>query len=294
MRRRHGRLRLHGRGPLAGVAHGGPLLRPAARGRLAVLCGRDAAAAAAAAPNGWAGGASRPTGGGWSTRDDVDLVDVCTPGDTPRRDRDRRAGGRQARAVREAAGQHGGRGRGDGGRGRARRAARGRAQRWSGSTTGGCRRWRWPGGWSPTGGSATIRHVRAQYLQDWIVDPAVPAGLAAAAGPGRVGRAGRHRRAHRRPAQFVTGDRIAGRQRADRDVRPASARCPRSASGLSATGGDETRRGHRGRRRAVPRPVRRRRAGAASRRPGSPPAARTRSGWRSTAARAAWRSTSRR
>ena len=38
------------------------------------------------------------------------------------------------------------------------------------------------------GGSATIRHVRAQYLQDWLVGPVVPAGLAAArrTGPARV------------------------------------------------------------------------------------------------------------
>ena len=103
------------------------------------------------------------------------------------------------------------------------------------STTAGCRRSRWPGGWSPRAGSATIRHVRAQYLQDWIVDPRVPAGLAAAEGAGRLRRARRHRRAHRRPRP-VRHRRSAspGCRGADRDVRPASARCPRRRAGLSA------------------------------------------------------------
>ena len=33
-------------------------------------------------PSGSAGSRPRPTGPGWSTRDDIDLVDICTPGDT--------------------------------------------------------------------------------------------------------------------------------------------------------------------------------------------------------------------
>ena len=33
-------------------------------------------------PTGWAGTRPRPTGSGCVDRDDVDLVDVCTPGDT--------------------------------------------------------------------------------------------------------------------------------------------------------------------------------------------------------------------
>ena len=58
-------------------------------------------------------------------RDDIDIVDIVTPGRLARRDRDRGARGRQARAVREAAREHGGRGRGDGGcRGPRRRARR--------------------------------------------------------------------------------------------------------------------------------------------------------------------------
>ena len=46
-------------------------------------------------------------------RDDVQIIDICTPGRQPRRDRDRRARRGQARAVREAARQHRRRGRGD-------------------------------------------------------------------------------------------------------------------------------------------------------------------------------------
>ena len=58
---RHGRLRLHGRGALAGVAHRGPRSSTCRCGRdMAVLCGRDAAAAeAAAARLGWAVGRDR-------------------------------------------------------------------------------------------------------------------------------------------------------------------------------------------------------------------------------------------
>ncbi len=42
------------------------------------------------------------------------------------------------------------------------------------STTGGCRRSPWPGDWIAAGRLGTVRHVRAEYLQDWIVDPEFP------------------------------------------------------------------------------------------------------------------------
>ena len=45
----------------------------------------------------------------------------------------------------------------------------------------------------------TIRHVRAQYLQDWIADPPFPLVWRLQTGEGRLGRARRHRRAHHRP-----------------------------------------------------------------------------------------------
>ena len=46
--------------------------------------------------------------------------------------------------------------------------------RWWRSTTAGCRPSRWPAGWCQDGRLGTVRHVRAQYLQDWIVDPSFP------------------------------------------------------------------------------------------------------------------------
>ena len=49
-----------------------------------------------------------------------------------------------------------------------------------------------------------IRHVRAQYLQDWIADPAGADVLAAGEGEGRLRRARRHRRAHRRPRRSTS------------------------------------------------------------------------------------------
>ena len=46
--------------------------------------------------------------------------------------------------------------------------------RWSPSTTGGSRPSRWPAGGVEEGRLGELRHVRAQYLQDWIVDPEFP------------------------------------------------------------------------------------------------------------------------
>ena len=45
----------------------------------------------------------------------------------------------------------------------------------------------------------TIRHVRAQYLQDWIVDPKAPLFWRLAERSAGSGALGRHRRAHHRP-----------------------------------------------------------------------------------------------
>ena len=93
------------------------------RPRMTALAGRDATRVADAASRlGW-----ESTETSWQAlveRDDIDLVDVCTPGRHARRDRDRCARGRQARALREAVGQHGGGGRGDGARRREGRGAR--------------------------------------------------------------------------------------------------------------------------------------------------------------------------
>ena len=215
-------------------------------------------------PSGSAGESTRDRlAGGWSTRDDIDLVDICTPGRHPRRDRDRRARGRQARAVREAAGQHGRRGRGDGRGGRAGRAprgvramvgfnyrrvpaialarqlvARGPDRRRSGTCARStCR----------TGSSTRT------FPLVWRLDKE----------QGRLRRARRHRRAHRRPgAVRHRASRSTGVIGAARDVRQASGRCPRRVGGPARRRrGTETRRGHRRRRGALPRPVRRRGAG---------------------------------
>ena len=102
---------------------------------------------------------------------------------------------------------------------------------------------------------------------------------------GRLRRARRHRRAHRRPGPVRhRPDAITGCQRRCIETfvkeRPLAGGVAPACPARPATGRGD---GHRRRRRAVPRPVRRRRARRRSRRPGSPPAARTRSGSRSTA-----------
>ena len=79
---RHDRLRLHGRRARPGVAERAPILHLAdGPGAHASLAGRDEAALRAAAER--LGFASVDTD--WRRvieRDDVDLIDICTPGDT--------------------------------------------------------------------------------------------------------------------------------------------------------------------------------------------------------------------
>ena len=136
---------------------------------------------------------------------------------------------------------------------RPRRAASGR---WSASTTAGCRRSRWPAGWSPRAGSATVRHVRAQYLQDWIVDPEFPLSWRLQkekAGSGALGDIGAH---IIDLAQYVTGQPLTGVSGADRDVRQGAPAAAERPAGWPAVGRHRDRAGHRRRRRAVPRPVR--------------------------------------
>nr|BFE83200.1 hypothetical protein GCM10020093_058010 [Planobispora longispora] len=138
-----------------------------------------------------------------------------------------------------------------------------------------------------------LRHVRAQYLQDWIVDPEFPLVWRLQkehAGSGALGDIGAH---IIDTAQFVTGQNLTG------------------VSGLTETFVKERpwRRGRRGSRAgAVPGRGGRWtsttprcssggwKAGRwpPSRPPGSPPGARTRCGSRSTAPGGAWPSTSRR
>ena len=215
----------------------GRVLRPAAaagHGRaLRARRGRRRAAAARS----WAGGRSRRTGSSCSSRDDVGLVDVCTPGDTPRRDRHRRAGRGQARAVREAAGQHGRRGARDGRRGRAGPGGRG-AQHGRVQLPAGARGGAGPaagGRGADRAGAARARAVPAGLDRR----PGVPAGVAAAGGEGGV------------RARWATSARTSSTWRSSSSAtgspgvsaltetfvkeRPL----PAAASGLSASGGTE-------------------------------------------------------
>lgn len=85
----------------------------------------------------------------------------------------------------------------------------------------------------------TLHHVRAQYLQDWIVDPQAPLSWRLAkdkAGSGSLGDIGAH---IIDITQYITGDtisRVTGRLRTFVDERPL----PSEHSGLSGTAGSGT------------------------------------------------------
>ena len=83
----------------------------------------------------------------------------------------------------------------------------------------------------------TIRHVRALYLQDWIVDPEFPLVWRLRkeeAGSGALGDIGAH---IIDLTQFVTGQRSDRGQRADRDVHQAAAAAVGQRPGCRASGG---------------------------------------------------------
>ena len=254
-----------------------------------VVCGRDAERTAeAAARLGWA-----------ETETDWHRL-VERAGRRPRRhlharrharrDRDRRAGRGQARAVREAAGQLGRRGRGDD---RRRRAGRGARRTRHG------RLHLPPGAGDRAGPTARRRGPdRRGAARAGAVPPGLdrrPRGaalLAARQGQGGLRRARRHRRPHRRPhpAHHRPADHRG--VRAARDVREGATRRHRARGTVRARPAPSADRSPS----TTPRsssPGSPGAGSASSRRPGSPPAARTRSGSRSTARRAAWPSTSR-
>jgi predicted dehydrogenase len=89
------------------------------------------------------------------------------------------------------------------------------------------------------GAIGTLRHIRAHYLQDWIVDPAFPLVWRLQkdrAGSGALGDIGAH---VIDLAQFLTGQRlteVAGHLARFVERRPL----PAASSGLSATGADKT------------------------------------------------------
>jgi predicted dehydrogenase len=178
-----------------------------ARARMALICGRDESMVAAAAHRlGWDGHTTD-----WRdlvTRDDIDVVDVCTPGDSHAEIAIAAlAAGKHvlcekplANSVDEA---------------RAMVAAAARAQAAGVRSMCGFNYRRVPAvammrQLVSAGRIGTVRHVRASYLQDWIVDPQFPLVWRLQkdrAGSGALGDIGAH---IIDLTQFVTGQRIAG------------------------------------------------------------------------------------
>ena len=98
--------------------------------------------------------------------------------------------------------------------------------------------------WIAAGRLGTIRHVRAVYLQDWIVDPAFPLVWRLRkdqAGSGALGDIGAH---IVDLTQFLLNDVITGVSAITETFIKARP-LPRRSTGLSATGGERDRRGDR-------------------------------------------------
>jgi predicted dehydrogenase len=203
---------------------------------LAVLCGRDAPAAAEAAEKlGW-----QETSTDWHAvvaRDDIDVVDISSPGDTHRDIAIAAlAAGKHllcekplANTLAEAEGMT--------------TAAQEAQQRGVFSMVGFNYR-RTPAlalarDLVSQGRLGRIRHIRAQYLQDWIVDPQFPLVWRLQkdkAGSGALGDIGAH---VIDLAHFLTGERltgVAGTLQRFIDHRPL----PQQAAGLRGSGGTGT------------------------------------------------------
>lgn len=200
---------------------------------LAVLCGRDAARAAEAARRwGW-----RESATDWKDlleRDDVSLVDICTPGDTHAEiaiaalDAGKHVLCEKplANTVAEA---------------RAMAAAAERAAARGVRSTVGFNYRRVPAvalarQLVADGRIGEVRHVRGSYLQDWIVDPEFPLVWRLQrdrAGSGALGDIGAH---VVDLAQFVTGDRLTGVS-ALTETFVRERPLPEASSGLAASGG---------------------------------------------------------
>ena len=199
---------------------------------MAVLCGRDAAAVAAAADRlGW-----RCTETDWKqllTRDDVALVDICTPGDTHAEIAIAALdAGKHVLCEKPLANTV------DGARAMVAAAERARTRGVRAMVGFNYRR-------VPAVALARrmveqsrigrIHHVRATYLQDWIVDPEFPLVWrlrADRAGSGALGDIGAH---IVDMAQFVTGDLLTGVS-ALTETFVRDRPLPAESSGLSASG----------------------------------------------------------
>jgi len=204
---------------------------------MAVLAGRNAPAAAAAAERlGW--GEAETDWRRVVQRDDVDLVDICTPGDSHAEIAIAAlAAGKHvlcekplANSVAEA---------------EAMSAAAQRAAAAGVRSMVGFNYRRVPAlalarRLIAEGRIGEVRHVRAQYLQDWIVDPQFPLVWRLQrerAGSGALGDIGAH---IIDAGQFVTGQRITGVSAVTETFVRRRPLLASTAGGLSATGGAET------------------------------------------------------
>jgi len=178
-----------------------------ARPRMSVLAGRDEARAKAAADKyGW-----DDVETDWTrliARDDVDIVDICTPGDTHAEMAIAAlAAGKHvlcekplANSVAEAEAMAAA----------ARQAAARGVRAMCGFTYRRVPAARLMAELVAGGAIGTLRHVRASYLQDWLIDPAAPMSWRLErqrAGSGALGDIGAHAIDL---AQYVTGDPITG------------------------------------------------------------------------------------
>jgi predicted dehydrogenase len=203
--------------------------------RMTVLAGRDAAAVRAAAHRlGWAG-----TETDWRLvveRDDIDLVDICTPGDThaeiaiaalaagkhvlcEKPLANSVAEAEEMAAAADRAAEHG------------VRAMVGFTYRRVPAVTLARRL-------VAEGRLGQIRHVRAQYLQDWIADPSAPMSWRldkARAGSGALGDIGAH---IVDLTQFITGQTLTGVS-ALLETFVRERPLPASTGKLSGVGGEE-------------------------------------------------------
>lgn len=206
------------------------------RPRMTAVAGRDEARVkAAAARLGW-----DSTETSWQSlieRDDIDLVDVCTPGDTHAEiviaaleagkhvlcEKPMANTVEEAEAMTRAA----------------EKAARSGVRSMVGFTYRRVPAIALARRLVADGRIGTLHHVRAQYLQDWIVDPEAPLSWRLdkdKAGSGALGDIGAH---IIDLAQFITGEsisRVSGRLRTIVDERPL----PSEHSGLSGKAGTGT------------------------------------------------------
>ena len=283
-RRRHGRLRVHGRRPLAGLAQRTALLRPAAAARTWRRSPVATRPRSPPRPRGSAGRASRPTGrrsssattSTWSTSARPATRTPRSPSRRSRRASTCCARSRWPTRVAEAEAMA------DGGRGGARQR---RQLAMVGFTYRRVPAIQLARQLVADGRIGTVRHVRAQYLQDWIADANAPLSWRLdkqKAGSGALGDIGAH---IVDLAQFVTGEQVTGVSAILETFvheRPLAAE---SAVGLHGTAGHGDRPGHRRRRRDLPRPDVRRGRGDVRGDPVRAGAARTRSASRSTGRR---------